>query len=204
MQQCQCLTTKNIQCLNKPSKKPEDDPNFCWKHQNCQKNEAQPDKIKLQKHKTQQDKIQLEKRKTGQDKIGKTQNPQPQYLLTGLAIDMVDLAEYKKLPYDEFIVEVVNFSNEISSCKEEVTVSDLNKQIYDTENISINMNSCGLDGDNTVKVTLKNPEGWTAGQLLYQLAQNLGDYDETEETYGNHVHFDGLLLTDDGSYNINC
>ena len=132
---------------------------------------------------------------------------QPQYLLTGLAIDMVDLAEYKKLPYDEFIVEVVNFSNSITSLEEVLTVSDLNMHIYDKENISINMNSCGLDlldSDNPGRINLKNPGGWTACQLLYQLAQNLGDYDETEETYGNHAHFDGLLLIDDGSYNIYC
>ena len=132
----------------------------------------------------------------------------PQHLLGGLAIDMVDLAEHKTLPYDQFIEAIIDHSNEIAFEEEDKVICDyFNHQICMGKKITININSSSFgiwDDLNPGKITLYNQNGWTNGQLLYQLAQQLGDYDSAEETYGNHAHFEGLMMTNDGSYNIDC
>jgi hypothetical protein len=67
----------------------------------------------------------------------------PQRLLNGMAIDMVDLAEKKTLPYEKFIEEVLEFSNSIASDQDQITYDYFNQYIYTENKIVINMNSSG-------------------------------------------------------------
>jgi hypothetical protein len=67
------------------------------------------------------------------------------------------------------------------------------------------MNSSGERiSEDPEKITLYSKNGFTAGKLLYEFAQFLGDYDDAEDKYGNHAHFEGLIIVNDGSYNIDC
>ncbi len=122
------------------------------------------------------------------------------HLLGGIAIDMVDLAEYGNLPYKNFIKKVISMSNEISSSTKVLTVNYFNSIIKHNKPIIINMSN----NEKQELITIKNNGKLTNGELLYHFSRKLGDYDETEEKYGNHAHFDGFIRNHEGIYYVDC
>lgn len=114
------------------------------------------------------------------------------YLLTGIAVDMVDLAEFKSQTYDEFIESVIEISNSLHT---PLTVDYFNQIIEQEEEIIINIPTFAD------KIVIQLDKKCTNGELLYNFSQYLS-YDDTEELFGNHAHFDGFIKTNNGSYNI--
>lgn len=117
------------------------------------------------------------------------------YLLTDIAIDMVDLVEFKTQGYNQFIESVIEMSNSLHT---PLTVDYFNEIIEDEKEIIINIPT---PDEKVIQPSFG--KRCTNGELLYNFSQYLSDYDDTEKLFGNHSHFDGFIRINNGSYNIN-
>ncbi len=118
------------------------------------------------------------------------------YLLTGIAVDMVDLSEFKFQEYDAFIESVMEMSTSLGTS---ITTHYFNEIIEQENQIIIN-----IPVSDQITIHPSFGKKCTKGELLYKFSKYLPDYDNTEVIFGNHSHFDGFIKSSNGSYNINC
>lgn len=102
-------------------------------------------------------------------------------LLDDLHFNMSDLQEIKNLPYDEFIKNILDKTNEILEGEEQVDISYFNEKVYDGDGIIVEMPiSYDYVNENEHLIThvFKNKNGFTNGQILYELAQKIPSEEE--------------------------
>ena len=110
---------------------------------------------------------------------------------------MYDLGENKGKPYDQFIEKLLRQHNEIAEREESLHLAKFNKIVYRGTDINIIIPS--LDDEEGEKHSFHNENGFTTGQLLYEIAKFIPDDDNIENIFGNHVYFEGLRQDDNDS-----
>ena len=175
MNRCQCWTLKGKQC----SRDAKEGSIYCFQHQEC-KNKG-----------TGQKKITI-KKKSPTTKIMKINKPK--YLLKEFGeTDLTQLAQNKDKPYDKFIDKL--------SKLDKIPIKNYNKMVYTPQNITIELRPelskiyYSDDKPYVPKIIkLQNNKGFTAGQLLYEIAKALPEEEDLYETYQEWPVFTELTL----------
>ena len=113
----------------------------------------------------------------------------PQKLLEKVLITIDDLGEIKHYPYDDFINHILDKTNEIS--EDPIDVSYFDKKAYTGDAIIIEIPNAFYDpfgerSQEMITFVFRNKNGFTNGEILYELAQKIPNDDEIKE---NNIEF---------------
>lgn len=145
--------------------------------------------------------------------VGRSNNVfvKPKELLRGINIDVFFLLNSSRLKdsYDLFIKHLIrelnkNVSDDNIKAANKNKLNELNTVVYPEKDLTIVFVTDIHNEDEWITIQLHSNNGFTAGQILYELSKKLPgvglDYysDEVRDIYGDHTYFQGLRLSRNG------
>lgn len=127
----------------------------------------------------------------------------PNDLLGSIFLTLFEIFNYKDLPYNEFINNVIRLLNQNLDDDEideanEYAFRELNTVIYSGKDLTIIVETGYEENENLVSINLHSNNGFTEGQILYELAKKLPgadfNHDDLSLLYAGNTYFEGLRL----------
>lgn len=117
---------------------------------------------------------------------GVVQEIKPGYLMGEVHTTLNQLGDIKNKPYNEFIDEIFNYTNEIEE-DNPITRDYFDKIVYTGKTMDILLYNYNFDADfdlpgaeEFTKLEIISNDGLSNGEILYKIAQNIPDKDEID------------------------
>lgn len=124
----------------------------------------------------------------------------PKELLDKIVLTIPEFFEYRNLPYDEFIDNIIIKNNSLSGSPKKMTRDYMDEYVYSGKNLTIIV---PVKDNTEIIIHLYSNNGWTNGLILYELVQklpgDLNDLEELHDIYGEYHYFREMNLKD-GNY----